>query len=50
VSIDGCRIEKGNASYVYPNGTGNHNSAAASWSGCRDWHTDAPLNLGGDSR
>jgi len=45
VTIDGCRIEKGAASYVYPNGTGNHNSAAASWSGCRDWDTDAPLKL-----
>jgi hypothetical protein len=46
VTVSGCRIEKGNASYVFPNGTGNHNSVAATWTGCRDWDTDAPLSLG----
>ena len=49
VTIDGCRIEKGAASYVFPNGTGNHNSVAASWTGCRDWDTGAPLTLEADS-
>ena len=46
VTINGCRIKKGASSYVFPDGTGNHNSVAASWSGCRDWDTDAPLSLG----
>jgi len=49
VTISGCRIEMGKASYVFPNGTANHNSVAALWSGCRDWDTDAPLTLGGES-
>jgi len=45
VTIDGCRIKKGASYYVFPKGTANHNSVAASWSGCRDWDTGAPLNL-----
>jgi hypothetical protein len=46
VTIDGCRIKKGAASYIFPNGTANHHSVAAAWSGCRDWDTNAPLSLG----
>ena len=46
VTIDGCRIKKGASWYVFPNGTANHNSVAAAWSGCRDWDTDAALSLG----
>jgi hypothetical protein len=49
VSITGCRIEMGEASYVYPNGTGNHDSVAASWSGCRDWDTNEALTLEAES-
>jgi len=45
VTIDGCRIKKGASYYVFPKGTANHNSVAASWSGCRDWDSGAPLNL-----
>ena len=45
VSVSGCRIKKGQASYVYPDGTGNHNSVAASWSGCRDWDTGEALTI-----
>ena len=49
VRVRGCRIQKGHATYIFPNGTGNHNSTAASWSGCRDWDTGEPLTLGRDT-
>lgn len=46
VTINGCKIEQGMSWYIYPNGTANHNSVGATWSGCRDFFTDAPLTLG----
>jgi len=45
VSVNGCRIELGLAWYVYPGGTGNHESKAASWNGCTDWKSGAALSF-----
>lgn len=45
VSVQGCRIERGLAWYVYPGGTGNHDSQAASWSGCSDFTDGSALSF-----
>lgn len=45
VSVNGCRVEMGMAWYVYPGGTGNHDSTAASWTGCKDWTSGISLSL-----
>jgi hypothetical protein len=45
VTVNGCRIERGLAWYVYPGGTANHDSKAATWSGCTDWKSGSGLSF-----